>query len=200
MFGNTTYRQGSGRTRFRTLLWPCAVGIPLLGIILWFMLSLKPEPLTSEEILAKKQWTEPELTDSLARAFAPTTNRRSRDQVLEHLGRQLKSYPPEKQEEIRDHAVAGAVRETLRQVRAMPADQQTRMIEAMRTRAETSLLAIARKNNPQAELNRQLNSARGKAFGKEVSRVVLTELTPDERRLFAPVTELWFRIIQEAQK
>ena len=110
--------------RWKMLLYPALIGMPVLAVLLWLLVGLKPEPLTSEEILAKSEWSEKELTDTLARAFAPQSNRGSRREVLAHLRRQLRKYPEEKQREIRIRALTGAVGETLRQIRARPEDEQ----------------------------------------------------------------------------
>ena len=64
--------------RWKMLLYPALIGMPVLAVLLWLLVGLKPEPLTSEEILAKSEWSEKELTDTLARAFAPQSNRGSR--------------------------------------------------------------------------------------------------------------------------
>lgn len=79
--------------RWKMLLYPALIGMPVLAVLLWLLVGLKPEPLTSEEILAKSEWSEKELTDTLARAFAPQSNRGSRKEVLAHLRRQLRKYP-----------------------------------------------------------------------------------------------------------
>lgn len=48
--------------RWRTLLIPTLVGLPVIVVLAWLLLRLTPEPLTSEEILEKQEWSERELT------------------------------------------------------------------------------------------------------------------------------------------
>ncbi len=181
--------------RWKMLLYPALIGVPLLAVLIWLLIGVKPEPLTSDEILAKKQWSEKELIETLSRAFAPQSNRDCRKQVLEHLRRQLQQYPEDKQQQIRIKALTGAVGETLRQIRAMPAKEQDNMFDAIEKQAERW-----RTESRSAEERQMIegirNSEEGKAFNAEVSRTIHSELTPDERRKFAPITDIWVQTLK----
>ncbi len=181
--------------RWKMLLYPALIGIPVLIVLVWLLAGLKPEPLTSDEILAKNQWSENELVETLSRAFAPQSNRGSRRQVLAHLRKQLQKYPEDKQQEIRIKAMTGAVSETLRQIRAMPDDEQDKMFDAVEKQAE-KWHKESQSGEGRQMLDRIRNSEEGKAFNAEVSRTIHSELTPDERRKFAPITNIWIQTLK----
>lgn len=181
--------------RWKTLLYPALIGIPLLAVLVWLLVGIKPEPLTSDEILAKKQWSEKELIETLSRAFAPQSNRDSRSQVLAHLRSQLQKYPEDKQQQIRIKALTGAVGETLRQIRAMPAKEQDNMFDAIQKQAE-KWRTESRSAEERQMIDGIRNSEEGKAFNAEVSRTIHSELTPDERRKFAPITDIWVQTLK----
>jgi len=181
--------------RWKMLLYPALVGVPVLAILLWVLVGLRPEPLTSDEILAKNDWSEKELIDTLARAFAPQSNRGSRREVLAHLRKQLGKYPEDKQQEIRIKALTGAVGETLRQIRAMPEEEQDKMLDAIQKQAER-WHAEAQKGEGRDMLNRIRGSEEGKAFNAEVSRTIHSDFTPEERRKFAPITNIWIQTLK----
>lgn len=181
--------------RWKMLLYPALIGMPVLAVLLWLLVGLKPEPLTSEEILAKSEWSEKELTDTLARAFAPQSNRGSRREVLAHLRRQLRKYPEEKQREIRIRALTGAVGETLRQIRAMPEDEQDKMFDAIQKQAE-KWHKEAQSAEGRQMLTQIRESEEGRAFNNEVTRMIHSEFTPEERRKFAPITNIWIQTLK----
>ena len=193
--------KAAGRTKRRTaerwkmLLYPALIGMPVLAVLLWLLVGLKPEPLTSEEILAKSEWSEKELTDTLARAFAPQSNLGSRREVLAHLRRQLRKYPEEKQREIRIRALTGAVGETLRQIRAMPEDEQDKMFDAIQKQAE-KWHKEAQSAEGRQMLTQIRESEEGRAFNNEVTRMIHSEFTPEERRKFAPITNIWIQTLK----
>ena len=193
--------KAAGRTKRRTaerwkmLLYPALIGMPVLAVLLWLLVGLKPEPLTSEEILAKSEWSEKELTDTLARAFAPQSNRGSRKEVLAPLRRQLRKYPEEKQREIRIRALTGAVGETLRQIRAMPEDEQDKMFDAIQKQAE-KWHKEAQSAEGRQMLTQIRESEEGRAFNNEVTRMIHSEFTPEERRKFAPITNIWIQTLK----
>ncbi len=183
--------------RWKMLLLPMLIGLPVLLALIWFLTTLRVEPLTSEEILAKSDWSEKELTDTLARAFAPQSNRGSRREVLSHLRKQLQRYPESKQKEIRIRALTGAVGETLRQIRAMPEDEQDKMLDAIQKQAER-WHNEAKKNNGDARemLTQMRDSEEGKALNAEISRTIHGDFSPEERRKFAPITEIWINTLR----
>ena len=41
------------------------------------------------------------------------------------------------------------------------------------------------------------NSEEGRAFNQEAARIVQSELTPEERRKFAPITMLWIETMRQ---
>jgi len=182
--------------RWKMLLYPALGGLPILAILLWGLVGLRPEPLTSDEILAKNNWSEQELVDTLARAFAPQSNRGSRRQVLRHLRRQLHRFPEDEQEKIRIRALTGAVGETLRQIRAMPKDEQDKMFNAIRKQAEKWQQEARTGGKEHEMLDTVRNSTEGKALNAEIARTVHREFTPDERRNFAPITRIWIQTLK----
>ena len=184
-----------GAKRWRTLLIPALIGLPVIVVLAWLLLHVTPEPLTSEEILAKEEWSERELTDTLARAFAPQSNRGSRREVLDHLRRQLGHFPEEQQKRIRIRALTGAMGETLRQIRAMPDEEREKMYVAIREQAEKwHREAMSGKGREMLEKIR--TSEEGRALNAEAVRISHSELTPEERRKFAPITEIWIRTLE----
>ncbi len=181
--------------RWKMLLYPALAGLPVLAGLVWALAGLHPEPLTSKEILAKTDWKKTELVETLSRAFAPQSNRGSRRQVLRHLRRQLHKYPESEQVKIRIRALTGAVGETLRQIRAMPENEQDKMFEAIRKRAE-KWHREAQSGKRREELDKVRNSAEGKALNAEIARTIHSEFTPDERRKFAPITNIWIQTLK----
>ncbi|MBS1369203.1 MAG: hypothetical protein HPZ91_04510 [Lentisphaeria bacterium] len=184
-----------GAERWKTLLWPAVIGIPVIAVLVWMLVGLSPEPLTSEEILAKENWSEEELTDTLARAFAPQSNRGARREVLSHLRRQLRKYPEDKQKEIRIKALTGAMGETLRQIRAMPEEERDKMYAAIQKQAE-KWHREAQSRQGKEMLEKIRTSEEGQALNTEVSRIIHSEFTPDERRKFAPITDVWIKTLK----
>jgi|GEM_PF-1142187 len=181
--------------RWKMLLYPALIGLPVLAALFWMLAGIRPEPLTSEEILAKNKWSEKELTETLARAFAPQSNRGSRREVLRHLRQALRRFPEDKRQEIRIRALTGAVGETLRQIRAMPADEQDKMFEAIRKQAE-KWHNEARSGKGHEMLNRIRDTEEGKALNSEIARTIQSEFTPTERRRFAPITAIWIQTLK----
>ncbi len=55
------------------------------------------------------------------------------------------------------------------------------------------------KMNPQQKdaLKKQITSEEGKAVSEEVTKIMTTKLTPDERRDFAKVSQFWIRTLKE---
>ena len=189
----TGKRRGTGR--WKMLLIPALIGVPVIAVLCGLLIHLTPEPLTSEEILAKEEWSERELVDTLARAFAPQSNRGSRREVLDHLRRQLRKYPEEEQKSIRIRALTGAMSETLRQIRAMPEEEREKMFVAIRKQAE-KWHREAMSGKGREMLNTIRTSEEGQAFNAEAVRIIHSELTPEERRRFAPITEIWIKTLE----
>ena len=183
-----------GAERWKALLVPVLIGLPVIVVLTLLLLRLTPEPLTSEEILAKEEWSERELTDTLARAFAPQSNRGSRREVLNHLRRQLRKYPEERQNVIRIRVLTGALGETLRQLRAMPDDERDKMYGEIRKQAE-KWYQEAKSGQGRELLDKIRSSEEGQALNMELARIIHSELTPEERRKFAPITEIWIRTL-----
>ncbi len=197
MSANHSPAEGRKRTveRYKTLLYPTLIAVPVIAVLVWLLLSLRPEALTADEILGKRNWSEQELTDALARSLAPQSNRGKRREVLNHLRKELQNYPEGKQRELRIKAMTGAVTESLRQIRALPVEEQDKMAEAIRSQAQKSF-EDAQTQKGKDILEQVKTSEEGQALTAEISRVVYTELTPDERRRFAPITEIWTKTLQ----
>ncbi|MDR0932790.1 MAG: hypothetical protein LBM70_07230 [Victivallales bacterium] len=184
----------NGTTRYKTLLLPMSIGIPVIAILAWLVIDLKPEPLTADEILKKENWSEAELIGTLARSFSPQTNRGSRKAVIEHLRRQIHKYPESEQERIRVKALTAALNETLRQIRAMPENEQDKMYAAIQTQAEKWQKESQRKDGKE-RFEKIRSSEEGQAFNTEVTRIIYGEFTPEERRKFAPITDMWVKTL-----
>jgi hypothetical protein len=184
--------------RLRAAIIPALICIPLLTVITYFCFFTEQEPLTADEILEKKDWDKKELTAALSRAFMPQSNRRKREQVLNHLKKYLKKYPKDQQEAVRVQALKGAIHESIKQMRALPQQDRKQLISAMQKRARKTYEKINKMSKKNKDkIRSRLHSAEGKAVTSEVSRVMTSELTADERRDLAPVSKFWVKTLKE---
>ena len=121
------------------LLLPLLIGVPVLVLLFVFFLRMEPEPLSPDEILAKKQWNDQELTQALARSMSLTMTGQNKKQIQRHLSQELKKRPLDVRERIRCQAVAETVTTSLKQLRQMPAEDRNKMIQSMQKKAEKKL-------------------------------------------------------------
>ncbi|MFA6816584.1 MAG: hypothetical protein WCS73_09855 [Lentisphaeria bacterium] len=183
--------------RAKALIIPMAIGIPILVAIIIFIFSIKTEPLSAEQILDKKTWTKKELTKSLSSAFSPQTNRRNRQKVLNHLRQQLKHYPKKEQTEIRVEALRHAINNSIEQMRLLPKEDQEKLFDSIQKSAENSYSKI-QKMSPQekTKVQKDMQTTEGKAAVDEVNKVLISKLTPEERRKFTPISKLWVKTLR----
>jgi hypothetical protein len=183
--------------RLKALIIPLAVSAPVLAVICYFCFSTEPEALTADQIINKKEWTKNELIQSLSSAFSPQTNRRNRHKVLEHLRGQLKKYPQNERTEIRVAALRQAVNNSVKQMRLLPEDDRQKLIESIHKRAQDSYNRVNKMSyEDKQKLRSRLNTAEGKATVEEVNKVLVSKLTPKERRDLAPVSKLWVKTLR----
>ena len=189
------------RRRKRTGIWlPIVIGLPILILLGVFYFQLKPEVLSPEEILAKKEWTDRELTDALARSMSPTMTGQQKRNVHKHLSRQLKKRSREQQEKIRCEAVAATVMTSLKQLRKMPAAEQEKMLTSMRKQAERNYTKLVSSAKERKKLEEQMRTREMQAFSAAVNKVIFSEFTPAEKVKFAPLTKLWIKTMNSMGK
>ncbi|WP_302453711.1 hypothetical protein [Victivallis vadensis] len=184
--------------RFRKLRLPLLAGLTLLAILGAVALLVRREPLTADQILAKRQWTAEELSDSLGRAFAPQTNRDKRREVLRHLREQLQKYPAQEQARIRAEAMRRAMNEYIRQLRTLPPEERRKMIDGINRGARKSFEAVSHLSDEQKKrIKSQMDSPEGEAVREEANRIMSSVLTADERRDLAPAMRYWINTVRE---
>jgi hypothetical protein len=183
--------------RVKALIIPLAVSVPILVVIGFFIFSTKTEALSAEQILNKKTWTKKELTTSLSAAFSPQTNRRNRKKVLNHLREQLKRYPKNEQTQIRVTALRHAVNNSVEQMRLLPQKDQKKLFDSIQKRAEKSYSEVKKMSaKEKSKVRERLKSAEGQAAVEEVNKVLISKLTPEERRKFTPISKLWVKTLR----
>jgi len=184
--------------RLKALIIPLSISIPILAVIGFFVFSTETEALSAEQILNKKEWTKDELTKSLSSAFTPQTNRRNRHKVLGHLRKQLKNYPKKERTEIRVAALRIAINSSIDQMRLLPKKDQEKLFDSIQKRAESSYSKV-KKMSPKekSKVRARLKSAEGQAAVEEVNKVLISKLTPEERRKFAPISKLWVKTLRK---
>lgn len=181
----------------KKLVLPMFAGIGIVIFLMYFVMTLSPEPMTPQEILNKSEWTPAELSRSIGHVFSPQTNRRERDQVLEHLRVQLKKYPEDQQRQIRVEALRIAVNNGLAQMRALPPERRKQMIDKMQHDADRNYQAILSRNGiDQQKLQKLKQSEEYQMFNQEVASVTLSELSTKERREYNGLIKSWVKLMQ----
>ena len=183
-------------SRFKWLILPLAVAIPVAAVCLFVVCRTTAEALSPDEIIAKKEWKDQELQTALARSMSPVMTGQRRKEVLSHLSKQLKKRSPEAREKIRIGAVVESVTASLDQVRKMPEQERDKMLHTMQKRAEKTYSVIHSSSQKRKEFEKELKKPENEAFAKEVNRVIFSELTPSERVKFAPVTKIWIKTMK----
>ena len=187
---------GGRKGRFRWLIWPAVIAIPLIALCLIVVMNTTAEALSPDEILAKKKWSDDELKIALARSMSPAMTGQRKKEVVKHLNAQLKQRSKEEQEKIRIGAVVASVGASLNQVRKMPDQERDKMINTIKKRADRSYAAIHSSPKKRKEFEAQLKTKEMEAFSKEVNRVIFSELSPAERVKFAPITKVWIKTMK----
>ena len=82
-------KQTAGGKRLKWLIWPAAVAIPLIAAFSFIVCNTTSEALSTDEILAKKEWTDAELQAALARSMSPVMTQKDKKEVMSHLAQQL---------------------------------------------------------------------------------------------------------------
>jgi hypothetical protein len=183
--------------RVKALIIPLAISIPILALISFFVFSTETEALSADQILKKKDWTKEELTKSLSSAFSPQTNRRSRHKVLDHLRNQLKHYPKDERTEIRVAALRHAINNSVDQMRLLPEKDRKKLLDSIQKRAESSYSKVKKMSSKEkSKLRSRLKTSEGKAAVEEVNKVMISKLTPNERREFTPISKLWVKTLR----
>lgn len=182
--------------RMKAVLIPGVPLLVLLAVLLVVCMHTEREPLTAKEILDKNKWDKKELVDALAMTFRPQTNRGNKKQVLVHLNKYLKNYPKKEREEIRLEALGKAIDDSVRQMRAVDHETRDKMIAEMDKRAQQNLEKIQAMSSQERErLRQKLNSDEAKKAAGNWNRVLTTKLTPDERKVLAPISKKWLKTL-----
>ena len=184
------------KKRLRWLIIPLCTVLPLIAVFMFVLLNTRSEVLSPDEIMAKKEWSDEELKNALARSMSPAVAGQRKKEIIKHLGEQLKKRTPEEQEKIRIGAVVASVTASLEQVRKMPEQKRNKMLDTMSKRAEKNYSVILSSSKKRREFEEQLKSKEMEAFSNEVNRVIFSELTPAERVQFAPVTKIWIKTMK----
>ena len=184
------------RRPWKLFVIPAAIGVPIIIFFIFVLCRTTPEALSPEDILAKKEWSKEELTRALARSMAPVMTGQKRKEIMAHLSDQLKKLPKNEREEIRRAAVVATVTVSLDQLRKMPTEERGSVLKTMERRAQRTYVTLQNDTKKRKEFEKQLKSTEMEAFSKEVNRVIFSELTPDERLRFAPVTQLWIKTMK----
>ena len=184
------------RKRGRGVLIPLLIGIPVLAVLGFLFFRFEPEVLSPDEILAKKEWSDQELTSALANSMSLTATGQQRKEIQRHLSRQLKKRPLEVREDIRCKAIAGTVTTSLKQLRKMPAGDRNKMIAAMQKKAEKNFSTLVSSSKERQKVAEQLKTREMQSFTAAVNKVIFSEFTPAERVQFAPITKIWIKTMK----
>jgi len=185
------------RFRHKTALLAVLPVLAIIALIAVIKLRNAPEPLTQEEVLKKQDWTADELAYTLARNFKPQAGDRDRKAIMEHLNRQLKKLPDAEQQQIKITAIRQAIDDTIRQYRALSPEARAQLVSKMQERAEKNLNNVNKMSAEQkAEINQRLSSPEGQAYSQELNNAMYNKLTPEERRDFNPIANLWLKTIK----
>lgn len=173
-----------------------SAAIPLIAVLCCVIIFSPDEALSPEEILAKENWSDAELQAALSRSISPAMLSNKRQNVMEHLGKQLKKRSAADRERIRQAAVVDAVTTSLEQLRKMPVRERSSLLKNLEDKAEQNYRTLLQSSKSREKFVRQMQSREAELFVKEVNRVIFAEFTPEERVQFAPVTKLWIKTIK----
>ena len=191
-----TYNKNCRRKRYGKLIKPLFAGIPVLLALAVIILNTESEALSPNEIMAKENWTEDELKNALAHTMSPAMAGQRKDEIISHLNNQLKKFPSARRDAIRRDAVVGAVNASLQQLRKMPPAERQNMINTIQQKAEAGYASLKNRRKTEEVIASHLKSDNVEEFTQEVNRVIFSELTPEERVQFAPITKLWIKTMK----
>lgn len=201
---NSDQRGGVHTRRWKSSFMIVLFGLPVLAILIYFSVFMNSQPLTPKEMLAKKTWTDEELADAMARSMTPGFNAdRKRNDVSKHLNDKLKALPPDRQQAVRVSIIKKSVANALEQYRALPESDRNKIIDSMTKHAEERYaylqnMTSAERDKLRAEMEANSSkAAEAHVFTEEVTRTVMVDMNPDERKAFAPVTRIMFKTLSE---
>ncbi len=192
----TTTTASCRQKRYGKLVWPLVIGLPILIILAMIVCRTEVEALSPDEIMAKENWSEEELKNALAHSMSPAMAGQRKEEIINHLDSQLKKFPAAQRDEIRRGAVVAAVSTSLQQIRKMPPSERRGMINTIQQKAEAGYASVRNRPNTKQVIASHLKSDNVEAFTQEVNRVIFSELTPEERVQFAPITKLWIKTMK----
>jgi microcompartment protein CcmL/EutN len=186
------------KSRMKKILIPLAILIPVMAALVVASLVIEREPMNAKEILDKQEWSEKELTRTLSRSMQLQTDRDFRREVTRHLNTQIYKLPPEKQSEIRVAAVADAMNKSLQQLRVLKPVERERLMRRMHEQVDRHYDRVRNMSTEQRRLEREKNaSAETKAIANEANKIIIIQMTPEERRDFNPIIEKWLKTMRE---
>lgn len=184
--------------KIKHILVPLAIFLPLLGALAVISLVTTREPLSPKDILAKKDWKPAELRDCLSRTMQIKTDREQRREVTKHLRTEIAKLPPDEQVQIRTAALKDAMEKSLEQLRVLPTDERTNIINKMRTQATNNYQRLGSMSKAEKDKIRERHSsAEAKAVANEMNKIFATQMTPEERGDFWPIVEIWLKTMRE---
>ena len=174
-----------------------AIAVLIIALLSIVIFNSSGEALSPDEIIAKENWSDQELQSALARSISPSMTGERRREVMRHLDKQLKKLPRDRSDRIRQQAVVSAVNSSLQQLRKMPDNDRTQIIDSMRRKAEQNYKRLHNSEQERRKMQQRLRNKDAEAFTREVNRVIFSEFTPEERVQFAPVTKVWIKTLNE---
>ncbi len=195
---NKNQKSQTKKSRMKKILIPLAILVPIILILVIVSFFVDREPMTPKEILDKKEWSEKDLTRTLSRTMQLQTDREFRREVTHHLNSQLHKLPPERQSEIRVAAVSDAMNKSLQQLRTLRPAERENLMQRMHNQVDRHYDRVKGMSSEQRKKMRaESESAESKAIVNEANRIVIIQMTPEERRDFNPIIEKWLKTMRE---
>jgi len=186
------------KSRIKKILIPLAILLPIMIILVVAIFVINREPMNAKEILDKQEWTEKELTRTLSRSMQLQSDRDFRREVTRHLNQQLHKLPPERQSEIRIAAVSDAMNKSLQQLRTLKPVERQRLMRRMSEQVDRHYERVKSMSDQERRKAREKNeSTEAKAIINEANRIIIIQMTPEERRDFNPIIEKWLKTMRE---
>lgn len=184
--------------KFRRILIPAVILLPLLGILGIICLNAEREPLSPKEILAKKDWKPEELRDCLSRSMQLKTDRAQNREVMKHLRVEIARLPQDDQEKIRIAALKDAMAKSLEQLRILPEQERINVITKMKSQAIKNYERITRLSKAEKDkIKERHSSSEAKAVANEMNKIFTAQMSPEERNDFWPIVEVWLKTMRE---
>ncbi len=195
---NKNQKLQAKKSRIRKVLIPLAILLPIMTILIVAIFVINREPMNAKEILDKQEWTEKELTRTLSRSMQLQSDRDFRREVTQHLNKQLHKLPPEKQSEIRVAAVSDAMNQSLQQLRVLKPVERQRLMRRMHEQVDRHYERVkSMSDQERRKIREKSESTEAKAIINEANRIVIVQMTPEERRDFNPIIEKWLKTMRE---